>query len=204
MEEVVHIYIPSEPFSTAALREFDINPEHAQLGYFGGFQDALIAQIGRAVANEMQAPSSTGTLLVDTLRVSLSAHLLRHYSSLSGKRLELPSTNGTLDGRRLDQVQEFIDANIERNIKIDELAEIACLSPYHFARTFKASTGRTPHQYVMEQKLGLAKELLAADHLRLVEIALRAGFANQAHFSRAFKQATGMTPGAFRRHASRR
>ena len=204
MEEVVHIYIPSEPFSTAALREFDIEPEHAQLGYFGGFQDGLIAQIGKAVAAEMRSPSSAGSLLVDTLRVSLSAHLLRHYSSLSGRRLKLPSMSGALDGRRLDRVLEFIESNIERNVRIDELADIACLSPYHFARTFKASTGKTPHQYLMERKLGLAKELLAADHLRLVEIALRTGFANQAHFSRAFKRATGMTPGAFRRHASRR
>ena len=202
MDEIVHMYTPPEPFSNASLREFDINPERTQLGHCGGFRDALITQIGRSMADEIHTPSSAGVLLVDTLRVSLSAHLLRHYLSMSGRRMGLPPTNGALDGRRLKRVLEFIDDNIERNIRLDELADIACLSPYHFARTFKASTGAAPHRYLMAQKLDLAKSLLAADDLKLVEIALRTGFANQAHFNRAFKRATGMTPGSYRKNAA--
>ncbi len=199
MEEVVHIFLPAEPFSEASLKEFDIDPARARLGYLGGFQDGFVTQVGKTISREMNAPSSAGALLVDTLRASLAAYLLRQYSSLSPQKTALPSTNGALDNRRLSRVMDFIEANIERNLKLEELAEIACLSSYHFARAFKASTGVAPHQYMMSQKLDLAKTLLSDDNYKLVEVAFKAGFANQAHFTRAFKRATGSTPGEYRK-----
>lgn len=204
MEEVVHIFLPAEPFSEASLKEFDIDPARARLGYLGGFQDGFVAQVGKAISREMNSPSSAGALMVDTLRASLAAYLLRQYSSLSPRETELPSANGALDKRRLSRVKDFIEANIERNMKLEELAKIACLSPYHFARAFKASTGVAPHQYMMNQKLDLAKALLSDDNYKLIEVAFKSGFANQAHFTRAFKRATGTTPGEFRKNTAAR
>ncbi|MHB8885088.1 MAG: helix-turn-helix transcriptional regulator [Methylovirgula sp.] len=103
-----------------------------------------------------------------------------------------------LDPRRLQRVLDFIDDHLEDHITIGILAETACLSPFHFARAFKAAAGVPPHQYLSERRVQFAKALLVKGELRLVDIALACGFSSQANFSRAFRQATGMAPGQFR------
>ncbi|QXX76572.1 helix-turn-helix domain-containing protein [Methylovirgula sp. HY1] len=103
-----------------------------------------------------------------------------------------------LDPRRLQRVLDFIDDHLEDNITIGTLAETACLSPFHFARAFKATAGMPPHQYVSARRVQFAKMLLAKGEQRLVDIALACGFSSQANFSRAFRQATSMAPGQFR------
>ena len=81
------------------------------------------------------------------------------------------------------------------------MARTACLSPAHFARLFKNTTGRTPHQFVSDRRLALAKTMLAEPDRPIAEIAYAAGFSSQANFARAFRLATGMTPGQFRAQA---
>jgi AraC family transcriptional regulator len=79
------------------------------------------------------------------------------------------------------------------------MAAVARLSPYHFARQFKAATGVPPHQYVITRRVERAKELLQAGaDLSLAEVASRAGFSDQSVFCRHFKRAVGVTPGQFR------
>ena len=80
-----------------------------------------------------------------------------------------------------------------------QLAAVACLSPYHFARQFKRATGLPPHQYVILRRVDRAKQLLqAGTNLSLAEVALRAGFSDQSQFSHHFKRLVGATPGQFR------
>jgi AraC family transcriptional regulator len=86
-------------------------------------------------------------------------------------------------------------------ITLEALAALACVSKYHFLRRFKLSTGMTPHQFVMERRIGRAKELIRSHRLELTEVAYRSGFSDQAHFTRVFKRAVGMTPRAFQRSA---
>ena len=79
------------------------------------------------------------------------------------------------------------------------MAAIAHISPYHFARQFKTSTGLPPHQYVIARRVERAKQLLqAATELSLAEVAHSAGFSDQSQFSRHFKRLVGVTPGQFR------
>ena len=84
---------------------------------------------------------------------------------------------------------------------MDQLAEIACLSPYHFARTFKVAIGVAPHGYIGALRIERAKNQLARDEHSLAQIALMSGFSCQTTFNRGFLKATGMTPGSFRRPA---
>ncbi len=79
---------------------------------------------------------------------------------------------------------------------LTDLAQIAGLSPHHFARTFKAATGLPPHAYQLQLALEHAKKLLA-DGLPISQAALDCGFADQSHFSRTFRQFTGATPGQY-------
>ena len=96
-------------------------------------------------------------------------------------------------------MREFIDANLDKNLSLETLADVAGLSVYHFARTFKQSEGLTPHDYLLERRLAKARELLTHPDQSLSAIASRVGFADQSHFTRRFRQAQGVSPGQFRR-----
>jgi AraC family transcriptional regulator len=85
------------------------------------------------------------------------------------------------------------------DLSLEQLASVACLSRFHFARAFKAAVGRSPHRYVSARRLERAKALLAREDRPLADIALALNFSCQANFTRAFAQATGQTPGRYRR-----
>ena len=109
-----------------------------------------------------------------------------------------PGPSGTrekgIDSRRLSRVMAFVGEHIAGNFTVADLADIACMSPAHFARSFKRTTGQCPHEFISRVRLSLAKNMLADHHLLISDIALSTGFSSQSNFSRAFRGATGMTP----------
>ena len=104
----------------------------------------------------------------------------------------------TLDDRRLRRAMQFIGANLQNDIRLKDLAEVANLSLFHFARAFRKATGQSPHRFVRECRLEKAKELLAEGSAPLADIALTCGFSSQSSFTRAFTRAFGMAPGQYR------
>jgi transcriptional regulator of acetoin/glycerol metabolism/AraC-like DNA-binding protein len=106
---------------------------------------------------------------------------------------------GGLPPAILRRVREYVDSNLEQNLDIDSLATTAGLSPFHFARAFKQSEGRTPHHFILQRRIAKARELLSRGDLPLSEIALIVGFADQSHFTRRFQEIVGISPGKFRR-----
>jgi AraC family transcriptional regulator len=84
-------------------------------------------------------------------------------------------------------------------LTLEELAREACLSPFHFARSFKAAMGVSPHRYLLQRRLDHAKAMLKAGAVPMTDIALTCGFSSPAHFASSFKRATGVTPSLFRR-----
>lgn len=158
-------------------------------------KDALIQQIGLTLLEEAKAESPTGRLYADSLIQTLILHLLKNYSTASAVRENL---NGGLSGYRLRRVTEFINENLEEDLSLAEIAEIAGLSQFHFARAFRKSTGLTPQNYLMQQRIERAKVLLAKDELPIVEVSLRTGFKNQSHFTTLFRKFTKFTPKMWR------
>jgi AraC family transcriptional regulator len=171
----------------------------ASLGYESGYVDPLVAGIASAIVSELQTQTSAGRLRAQALACSLAARLVQKHSSPSPAQAFPRVAQEGLDRRRLSRVLDYIEANLEGDLTLDNLASIACLSRFHFARAFKAATGQSPHQHVSAKRLDRAKALLIRRDQSLVDIALALKFSCQANFTRAFRRATGQTPGQFRR-----
>jgi AraC family transcriptional regulator len=157
--------------------------------------DPLIHQIGRSLAAEVDAGAPGGSIYAESLVNMLVAHMLRHYSS-AGERFQYHL--GGLPKHKLRRVAEFIEENLEHDLTLAEIAGIAELSPFHFARAFKQATGSTPIQFLTRRRIDLAKRLLVESELPIVEVGLRAGFKNQSHFTTLFRKITAMTPKTYR------
>ena len=103
-----------------------------------------------------------------------------------------------LPARMLKSIEEYIDLNLQKNLRVEELASHLRLSTSYFTRSFRSSVGLTPHAYVMRRRLLRAQELIASTDLPLIDIAAETGFADQSHFSRRFHQMTGVSPRTYR------
>ena len=196
--ESVYLLFPDSPLSETALREFDVDPDKVGLRYVGGFPDPLIEQVARTIRAEMIDPKPSGKMLVETLTSALWVHILRHYSNLNSVSVPLPVARGALDPRRLRLVKDFIEAHLGEDLSIEALANEACLSPFHFARAFKAATGTAPHSYLTDRRMEKAKYLIAGGRIPIAKIACLCGFSSQAYFTTWFKRIVGTTPGAYR------
>jgi AraC family transcriptional regulator len=109
------------------------------------------------------------------------------------------STKGGLAPWQIARVQAYIDANLHRTIHIRDLSAVARRSSAHFSRSFKLAVGEPPHAYVVRRRLERARHLMTTSAASMSEIALSAGFSDQAHLCRLFRQAFGQSPASWRR-----
>lgn len=157
--------------------------------------DRVISSIGMALLEELDSEGLSGRLYAESLGNVLAVHLLRHYAISTAQPLTF---TGGLSASRLRQVTDFIADNYSKDLKLNELAQVAGMSSFHFAREFKRTTGTTPHQYLIKFRVERAKALLAKNELPLTEVGLRSGFSHQSHFTRLFRRITGTTPHSYR------
>ncbi|MEM7761699.1 MAG: AraC family transcriptional regulator, partial [Cyanobacteria bacterium P01_A01_bin.40] len=131
----------------------------------------------------------------DSLANVLAVQLLRNYGTNS---TQIPSYEGGLPIYQLNQVLDYIDAELAEGIKLADLASLLNMSPFHFARMFKQSMGITPHQYVIQQRVERAKQLLKNSDQAIIDIALECGFNSHSNLSKQFRKVMGMTPKTFK------
>src|SRR5713226_4121951 len=105
---------------------------------------------------------------------------------------------GSLPACRLRRVTEYIQQNLDKDLRLAELAALVYMSPYHFARLFKGSTGVPPHRFVVRQRIARARGVLATPELSIAQISRMVGFRTPSHFTTVFRRALGITPGAYR------
>lgn len=154
-------------------------------------QDGLIYQIGLALQAELRSQHSNGRLYAETMANSLAVHLLRHYSTQEQRTV---NCKGKLSQRELRLVLDYINDYLEHELSLSELAAIAQLSQYHFCRAFKQTIGVSPHQYVIQQRVERAKQVLKQGEMTIGEAAIACGFTHQSHLHRHFKRLIGVTP----------
>ena len=165
--------------------------------YSYGAQDEVINQIGLSVLAEMMNPTAAGRMLVETSSLLLAARLAHSHLDTEIIRPLIRSRH-RLDDGRLKRVLAYIEEHLAEDITVADLAEVACLSIFHFTRAFAGSMGVPPHRYVSRRRLEMAKTMIA-ERSSLAEIALDCQFSSQSSFTRAFRRATGITPAEYRR-----
>ncbi len=160
-------------------------------------RDERLARLARDLAEELLEESAGQELVVSALVEHALVQLLRRYANVRrSENLEL-SRVGLVD-RRIRLAVELMHAHLDRDLPLEEIAEAAHLSPFHFARLFKKLTGAAPHAYLASLRAARARELLAETDLSVTEVGARVGYMSSSHFAKAFRQATGISPRAYR------
>ena len=139
----------------------------------------------------MQTEGLGGRLYSETLAIELAIHLLRNYCT-SQPRFQ--GYTGGLSLKKLQAAIDYVQANLDANIRLDDLAKVTKTSSSHFCRMFKRATGLTSSEYIMQQRIELGKRLLRKEELPIVEVAFMSGFCSQSAFTKVFKKYTGVTP----------
>lgn len=158
--------------------------------------DPLLYQLALGLKSILIRGEEGNRLYAETLTHTLIVHVLQHYTAR-------PVSSKT-DGHGLSKVRQqlvldYIQAHLDQDLGLHQLANLLQLSPRYFAELFKQSMGVAPHQYVIQQRIERAQQFLKQGEMTITEVACRTGFANQSHLTRHFKRLVGITPGAFRR-----
>lgn len=159
-----------------------------------GADDITIAHLCHALGAEVKAGCPTGRVFGESIAVALAAALLQRHGSQKVPELPIQRAN-SLTPACLNRVRDYIEAHID-DVGLDDLAQVAHLSTYYFARCFKATTGVTPHQYLLERRVERAKELLLRSSLSPMQVAAQCGFSDQSHLTRYMRRAMRITPTA--------
>lgn len=192
--EYVTLYLEPEFLRRTAI-ENELSAE-AKLAHRVIFLDPTIAQVARLFKGELLNEGLAGTLFAESLKNLLTVHLLRRYCDAPAKKLVI--ARGALDAVKLKHVQDYIEEHLAEEIVIKDMAALIPMSQFHFARAFKAATGKSPHKYLTHRRIERAKMLLAVTKLPVAEVADRVGFSNQSHFTAHFRKVIGVTPKDYR------
>jgi AraC family transcriptional regulator len=195
--ESIHLHLDPGLVSRVAAEAFDLDPSRVAIPAVGALSHPQIQAAILAIGAELaDAGAGGGRLLAESLANVVAVHLIRHFAPSDRVGLR---PRGGLSERKLRAALDYIEEHLDSALTLDHIAAVAHLSPYHFARMFKTSTGLPPHQYVIARRVERAKQLLRErKDLSLAQVAARSGFWDQGHFTRHFRRLAGITPKRFR------
>jgi AraC family transcriptional regulator len=159
------------------------------------FADPRLSSMVAAVHAEMVAGFPSGRLFLDSVEQAMAITLVNGHAV---RHRPVQTYRGGLGSARLRRIKELVRAKMEDDLSLDEMAQSVGLSTAHFARMFRKSTGETPHQFVLHQKLERAKRMLRAPEARVLDVAVACGFKTQQHFAQAFRDLWGVSPTEYR------
>ncbi|HTO70442.1 MAG TPA: AraC family transcriptional regulator [Myxococcota bacterium] len=198
-KDVLHVFLDPGVVERVAVEAFELDPARVSIPSIDGRPFPQLRATMLAVRDELAAEGGGERIAIESLANLMAVHLLRRASAL---RPPARRTEAALPRTKLRAVIEYIEEQLDAELSLANMANAVHLSPYHFARQFKAATGLPPHQYVVTRRIERAQQLLAAsDDVSLAEVALGVGFSDQSQFSTHFKRVVGITPRQFRRSA---
>jgi AraC family transcriptional regulator len=163
--------------------------------------DLVVAQITKSILPFLGRTDAASVLALDQFSLILGAHLVQQYGVL--QKTARPSKGG-LGPWQKRRASELLHENMHGRIRLSEIAYECGLSVSHFARSFKTSFGISTHQWLIQHRIGHAKQLMSETDMSLIDIAVQSGFNDQAAFTRTFHQLVGVSPGRWRRHYATR
>lgn len=179
---------------TGALEE-TVHQGDVELREHWDLVDPHISALVTEMAADLRDSSPAGIIYGEALANALAVYLVRRYAV---RRITPTLYKGGLSAYRLKRVLDYISDNLESEISLSDLATIAGMSPHYFSELFKQSIGRSPHNYVLLQRVERAKQLLRDPKRSIIEVGLDVGFQNPSHFARMFRKIEGTTPSRFR------
>lgn len=200
--EVRHLHLYIDPALVRGVAAgAGLDPDKAELIEVLGVQDPQIEHAAMSLLSELRSGDFLGGgIFAESLANVLAVNLLRRHSSLgysSARKLQNERVGG-LPQASLRTVIDYVGDNLAADLSLAEIAREVSMSPYHFSRMFKLSTGFSPHQYVMRQRIQRAKALLRDTDLPVGVVAREVGFASPSHFAQQFRRLVGVSPRAFR------
>jgi AraC-like DNA-binding protein len=171
-------------------------PRVEQLIWPHGAFDPVVHHLGQTLLASLEQPSHTSKIFLEHVLHALNCHFVCCYG---GAPASAPQFRGGLSPWQMRRATEFLAAHLDGNIALQQVAEACELSVSHFARAFKKTFRRPPHNWLIERRVEKARDLMTNSRLPLANIAIRCGFADQSALNRAFKRIHGVSPGTWRR-----
>jgi AraC family transcriptional regulator len=194
-DRFLQIRIVSGFLQNVAGETLDQNPDRLELLPEFRIRDPQLEAIGMMLQAELKQENLGGRLYVESLANVLAVHLLRQYAATKPR---FTIYEGGLPKRQLLQVVEYINEHLDQDIKLADLAALLGMSQFHFSHLFKQAMGMAPYQYLLQQRVERAKQLLQQTDRSIMDIAFLCGFNSHSHLSKQFRQLTGITPTAYR------
>jgi AraC family transcriptional regulator len=163
------------------------------IDFFG--RDAALTHLCAGCAELLSARAPGSSRIVADLTRLFASYVAEKYTDVGSAK---PNFRGGLPVRQLRKVEDYVHERLADDISLDSLAELAELSPFHFSRVFKQTTGMSPLQFVTRERITRAQQLIRETKRSLIEIGLEVGYKNPSHFAQVFRRVVGVTPTEFR------
>jgi AraC family transcriptional regulator len=175
-------------------------PRVDQLVWPLGAFDPVVYHLGKSFLSSQEQPHNASKIFSDHLLHALNCHFVRSYA---GVTLSAPRFRGGLSSLQKRRATELLEAHLDGNIALQQVAEACGLSVSHFSRAFKQTFRMPPYKWLTERRVDRAIGLMTNFRLPLADIAVRCGFADQSALNRSFKRIHGVAPGIWRRRTTR-
>jgi AraC family transcriptional regulator len=195
-DELLYSYLSVGISDAALAAACDGTKDDVELCRVGKLVDARVGALAAAVNAERVAGFPSERLFLDSVEQALAVALVNGYAV---RHRSLPTHRGGLGSARLRRIKEFIDAKIEDDLTLCEMAQAVELSTAYFSRMFRKSTSETPHQFLLRRRLERAKKMLCSADERVLDVAVACGFKSQQHFAQVFRHVCRVTPTEYRR-----
>jgi AraC family transcriptional regulator len=193
--DVSHVYLSNNLVSEICAEVTDRCIADVRLQDVLKSHDPIVTVAVAAITREAQQQALGSALYVEAVATQLVVHLLRNYASVTFRE---PSGRGRLSPAQVRRLTAYIDSRLHEQLNLETLAAATGVGLWTFTRRFRQSFGRTPHAYIIEQRINRARRLVAKSSLPIKEVASVCGFADQAHMTRVFQTHLRMTPAMLR------
>ena len=192
--ETVHLYLSSTVMRRAAENLGYVSGELSYRPLFA-MKDELLEQLIMEAWRVAAKRSDRSVSYADQLAMAIATRLVW----INAGAVQEPGCDKGLTSSQLEKVRNHIDHNLDSQIRLQDLSDLIGHSASHFSRQFKNATGKSPHQFIVLQRVECAKRLLRHTTSSIAEIALDCGFAHQEHLTHVFRRVAGVTPGSYRK-----